>query len=93
MKLKILRGLRKINSMHFLCDHLFGEEHTHRHRMMVGAGVMFCGVAIASAGAECHYFGVHFLSETIGYLVHGIGAVPYAESMVALVAAWNNSDD
>lgn len=86
MALKILRVLRKANLMHLVCDHVMGERHTHRHRMIAGGVVMAIGVVIAKAGGEIHMAAVHFIADGIGYLIHGIGAVPYVESLVALAA-------
>lgn len=58
---------------------MFGEEHTHKHKMGVGGVIAVLGVYIASSA---HYFSLHFVQigvDLIGYAVHGLGVAPYIE--------------
>ena len=66
-----------------VCQHLIGDNHGPHHRMVAGVGVMAVGVAIAKVGGDVHAFGFHYLADMLGYLVHGIGCVPFVEYLVA----------
>lgn len=68
---------------YILTEHLFGKDHTPRHRVSVGLVVMASGVMISkiSFGYEI----VHFLADGIGYLIHGIGCLPIIESLQEVV--------
>lgn len=63
----------------FISNHMFGEKHTHRHKMGVGGVIAVIGVYIASSA---HHFTLHFVQigvDLIGYAVHGLGVAPYIE--------------
>lgn len=87
MKLKLLRALRRVNFMHEICDHVVGEHHTHRHRLIAGACVMLIGVVIAHQAAHVHPEFLAWLVDGVGYGIHAFGATPYLETAVAIVAA------
>lgn len=104
MKIRLLRRLRRVNAMHWFCDHLFGSDHTHRHRMACGFIVMWIGVVIAGFAGEfhvehvqslqdCGVMACHYGIDLIGYFIHGTGAVPFVETGVALLAATNGSTE
>lgn len=75
MRLTVLRLLRKV-----------GEHHTHSHRMIAGATVMTVGVTIAKVGAVLHPEIFCDIADGVGYLIHGIGATPYVEVIVAMAS-------
>lgn len=80
-------AIKKINVSRSIANQLVGEHHTRFHRCLVGAVIMFVGVAIAKSAHdfEVMRFG-HYLSylvDLVGYAVHGIGAVPYVEAFIA----------
>lgn len=62
-----------------LCQACLGHNHSHGHRMLAGLVVMAVGVAIAKAGAEYNAFAVHYVTDAVGFAVHGLGAVPFLE--------------
>lgn len=65
--------LHNINVPRVLCDHMLGEHHTARHRMLTGTFVMIIGVMIAKIAAHTHYEIVEIAGDLAGYLVHGVG--------------------
>lgn len=58
-----------------VCDHLFGETHTHSHRMVVGAGLVIVGVSVAKIHTES--FILHMVVDAFGYGIHGLGVTPF----------------
>lgn len=80
---KLDKIAEKINLPLIICNHLFGEKHSHIHRMSAGMVVMTCGVLISKSAGDVHYVIVHLLADGIGYMIHGIGAVPYIEYLIA----------
>lgn len=65
-----------------ICDHVVGEHHTRGHRMFVGTIIIMCGVIIAKIGVFIPGgFVIHLATDAIGYLIHGIGAIPFVESV------------
>lgn len=72
----------KVNVARVACDHLFGEEHTPKHRMGAGFVIMIVGVTVAKVGGGVHALILHFSLDLIGYLIHGIGAVPFIEALI-----------
>lgn len=74
-----------INVPKIICEHLIGEHHSHLHRMSVGGLVMMSGVCVAKMAAHCDFIPLEMGADLFGYLVHGIGAVPYVDALVLLV--------
>lgn len=104
MKIRVLRHLRRVNLMHFVCDHLFGEDHTHRHRMVCGFVVMWVGVIVASFAsdfhvehvksvADCGVVACHYGLDVLGYFIHGAGAVPFVETATAMLLVAAPAED
>jgi len=64
-----------------LCIGLLGHNHPIHHRLMAGGTVMVVGVTIAHTVAmvvpQVHT--VVFIGDLVGYLIHGIGAIPFIE--------------
>lgn len=75
--------IHKINLMYVICDHLVGEDHSSLHRKIAGVVVMATGVIIAKSGHFIPFECGEYICDGVGYLVHGIGAVPFVESIVA----------
>lgn len=73
--------INKINVSKYLCEHLFGDNHTDTHRISVGILIMAVGVKISKIPVDIHM--VHFLLDGVGYAVHGIGAAPIIDVMAA----------
>jgi hypothetical protein len=77
--------LHNVNLPRVLCDHMLGEHHSTKHRMLVGTMVMVCGVMIAKLTSHATYEIFEIVGDLTGYLVHGVGAVPYVDALVVAV--------
>lgn len=71
--------LHDINIARHIANHLIGEHHTDRHRMIIGGFIMLIGVLFAKSGE--HYYLLHIATEMGGYFVHAIGAIPFIEKL------------
>lgn len=69
----------------WLCNHLVGKHHTLRHRILFGIVFILIGVYVAHCA---HHFNnvLAFVVDGVGYLIHGIGAIPFVEATIALVS-------
>lgn len=76
--------LQKVNVPRILVQAAFGHHHTQRQRMCAGLIVMAFGVTIAKNGGEIHAYGIHYVADCFGYLVHAIGGIPFVEP----IAEW-----
>lgn len=83
--------LHNANVPRVLCDHMLGEQHTTKHRMVVGTLVMVCGVMIAKFTSHAPYEILEVAGDLTGYLVHGVGAVPYVDALVMAVRRSNEN--
>jgi len=84
MEHKASKVIRYVNLPRFICTHVVGEKHSHKHRMSVGFVLMVIGVGTAKSFAEIHIFGLDFVGDVIGYFLHGVGAVPYVDYFITL---------
>lgn len=83
--------MKKINSFIYnnfnlpkkVCNHIIGKEHSQTHRVVVGSTIMVIGVIIAQVPI-INTFTVHVMSETVGFLLHCIGAIPIVQSIEKL---------
>jgi len=73
-----------LNVPHYVCTHLLGEHHSEGHRMVVGVLVMIFGVTVSKAFATSPSLILHYGADTLGYAIHGIGAIPFVERVSAL---------
>lgn len=74
--------IKKINPTRPICNALFDKEHSHRHRMLVGAIVMGVGVVIAKSAGHHELQLIAYVGDVIGYGVHGLGLTPYIEYII-----------
>lgn len=74
---RIVEILLKVNIARRISDHLLGDEHPIRHRMIVGFCLMIVGGGIANIATG--YMVLHFLSDIIGYGIHGAGTIPFID--------------
>ncbi len=73
--------LDKIDMSKTVCDHLIGSHHTHMHRITAGSVIMIIGVTIAKSGHAIPFILLEYVVDIVGYLIHGIGAIPIIEKI------------
>jgi hypothetical protein len=83
---KLRSHLRKLNPTHAICNSLVGHHHTFRHRAAVGIAIMIAGVLIAKYFGHSDVQAVAVCGDCVGYGLHGIGLIPFAEGLVAMGA-------
>jgi hypothetical protein len=74
--------VRRVNLIHLLLDHVLGENHTHAHRMSVGAIVMFIGMLLIHAFAGIEMEVVRVTVEVCGGFIHCVGSVPFVDYLI-----------
>lgn len=77
--------LERVNVPKLICLHLIGEKHTAHHRMSVGLIIMGVGVAICKMTSS--FYIISYIGEGIGYLIHGIGTIPFVEHLQTYLVA------
>lgn len=80
---KLKKALNKVDVSRKISNHLVGENHSLGHRMIIGAVIIFGGVAIAAVGHGEQWLFAYLIDGT-GYLIHAMGAVPYIEWFITL---------
>lgn len=65
-----------------LTNHLVGENHTMRHRKITGVFIIMVGVIVAKSGNLISIHIIHYLCDAVGYLIHGIGTIPFVEQIL-----------
>lgn len=86
IRIKIGKGLNKICISRIICTHLIGESHSKLHRFTVGVSIMVVGVTITKAFLGFHSVAIHILSDVLGYGLHGIGLIPFADAFISINA-------
>lgn len=76
--------LEKLNVPRIICFHLLGENHSEYHRMSVGVIIMASGVLMAEFNSGIII--IHFIGNMFGYLLHGIGSIPFVEELSKYLA-------
>ena len=71
--------LKHINVPARVCHHIYGKNHTDHHKICVGVIVGLIGVLLAKVHTEIYF--IHLACDYVGYLLHGIGAVPIVEAL------------
>lgn len=82
MRTIIVTKLQIINLPRSLCQWLVGEEHKISHRMFAGMTVMAVGVGIAKSAHATEVVPLQFSLDLTGYLIHGLGAVPFIDWLI-----------
>jgi hypothetical protein len=62
-------------------EHLMGKNYSNRHKFIFGTLIMTFGIGIVKASLFVDSFILHFLADGIGYLLHGVGAIPVIKSI------------
>lgn len=57
-------------------NHLLGKDHSPKHRFIFGTAIMLFGISIVKGSLFLDSFVLHFLADVVGYLLHGVGALP-----------------
>lgn len=78
---ELFKKLEKVNVVKITAANIFGEKHTHAHRIFCGSIFIIVGVGIA----EGNWLVFHFMSSAIGYILHGIGAMPMGDWMISKI--------
>jgi hypothetical protein len=68
-----------LNVSKTICNHLIDEKHSHSHRMIVGVLIMVIGVSVSKIPVTITM--IHFFLDGIGYAIHGIGLIPFIETL------------
>lgn len=76
-KMVIVSIFRRLDLPKFLSRQLFGEEHSHTHRMIAGVIVMVAGGMIVEIHVGSEIVGLCI--KIIGYSLHGFGLHPFIE--------------
>ncbi len=71
--------VRKANVIRPVCALLLGKNHTHWHRLVAGAITMAAGIAIYKSGEHFDSHAVAFMTDAVGFFIHGMGLTPYLE--------------
>lgn len=79
--------IKRVNPTHAICNSLVGEHHSFRHRAVVGICIMVVGVMVAKYFGHSEIQAVAVCGDCVGYGLHGIGLIPFVETLVALGAA------
>lgn len=72
----------RVNIVRPMCDSLVGKHHTFLHRALAGIAIMLIGVVIAKTLGHADHHAVAIVGDAIGYGLHGIGLIPFAEAIV-----------
>lgn len=84
-KSRLLALLGKLCISSKVCNHIAGEHHSYKHRVIVGMCIAFIGltcVQIINHYTE-HVF-AHMIGELFGYTLHAIGAIPVIERILTI---------
>ncbi|HXS59742.1 MAG TPA: hypothetical protein VN703_02900 [Candidatus Sulfopaludibacter sp.] len=79
--MKIKSVLNKMNISKHILNHLVGKDHTNTHRRIVGALIMSFGIAFIKIFSLIHFETIQFCAEIIGAGIHGIGLLPFINSI------------
>ena len=79
--MKLSSKINPLNLAHWICEHIMGKEHTHAHRIIVGIVIMFLGVITSKLGTASVI--LHYIADCAGYFIHGVGAIPIVEYLIA----------
>jgi hypothetical protein len=62
-------------------NHLLGDKHSPKHKFIFGSFIMLFGISIVKGSLFVDSFILHFLADGVGYLLHGVGAIPIIKSI------------
>lgn len=82
--------LERVNLPRIICTHLLGEHHSSYHRM--GAGLVVMAVGVLTSKVAEGYIIIHFFFDVFGYMIHGIGTIPFVELLSAQLPTQSEGD-
>ena len=85
-KAQLCALVRKANVMRPVCALLLGKHHKPSHRMIAGVITMAVGIAIYKAGEHFDSHAVAFITDAVGFFIHGMGLTPFLEHIAEEVA-------
>lgn len=74
-------SIRKLDVSRTICTHLLSDRHTEKHRMAVGGVIVIVGVMVSKIPVG--YQVLHIFLDAGGYFIHGVGAIPFVEHLIA----------
>lgn len=77
--------LRKANVMRPVCALLLGRNHKPMHRMLAGLVAMAVGIVVIKVGEHYSSHLVSFVTDGVGFFIHGAGLVPFLEHLAESV--------
>lgn len=77
-KMKTIDILEKINVSKHLAHHLVGNDHTLRHRRIIGGVIAISGVSLDFLPVTGF---AHFLLVFFGYSFHAVGLIPFLSGL------------
>lgn len=78
----IKKILNKICVAKMICNHLISKEHTLIHRCTIGFVIMGSGVMLTKGALFFDSGFIHWFADLVGYGIHGIGAIPFVDSVL-----------
>lgn len=82
---KVRDQIRQICLARLICNHLLGENHSATHRYTIGIVIMSTEVGLTKAAFLVDIGFIHAIADLIGYGIHGVGALPFVEKVLAAV--------
>ena len=67
---------------HAVFSHLCGDKYSSAHKFSSGTIIMVVGVLVAKSAVNFELHVIHIVFDMTGYLLHGIGAIPFAEHVI-----------
>lgn len=86
-KKRIALLVQRANLLRPIAAVLLGKHHKPSHRMALGVVVMAAGISIYKGGEHFDSTVIAFVTDGIGFFVHGMGLVPFLEHLAEAAAA------
>jgi hypothetical protein len=73
--------LSKICLSKYILDKLISKSHSLTSRKVMGFTIMVIGVTLVKFANHYDYVLIHIGADIIGYALHGLGCIPFFESL------------
>jgi hypothetical protein len=77
----LINRYRRFHPAYIISKAIHGHEKGTLTKLISGSIIIVLGVIISKSGATAPYL-IHIGLDAIGYLIHGIGAVPFVETIL-----------